>query len=130
MTFNKLKALTTDAAQVVEAVKSSELVELSEDNNKIRRLKPMPELTEEEKKLFNLRTIHLKGFPKEATFEEIKQFCDAFGKVDFVQMRRFPKDKKFKGCIMVTFEKLEDAEKVVSGEPVKYNEVELLRETK
>ncbi|KAF7489146.1 Lupus La -like protein [Sarcoptes scabiei] len=77
MKFNKLKQITTDDAVVIEALKKSKsgLLEISECGKKIRRALPMPELSKEYIDDLNLRTIHMKGFPKDSKFDDIKAFC-------------------------------------------------------
>ena len=133
MTFNRLKSLTTDQDKVVECIKNSTtgLIELSEDGTKLRRTKPIPELTKEYIKELNLRTLHLKGFPKDSQLDDIKAFCEKYGKVQSVQMRRYlKKNNEFKGCIMVTYVSQEDADKILESTEVKYNEIELLKENK
>lgn len=133
MTFNRLKNLTSDQEKVVSLIRSSTtgLVELSEDGTKIRRCKPIPEESEEYIQELNLRTLHLKGFPKDSKLDDIMTFCTSHGKVQSVQMRRnFKKNNEFKGCIMVTFLSQEDADKVLETTELKYNDIELLKENK
>ncbi|KAH9393521.1 hypothetical protein TYRP_021656, partial [Tyrophagus putrescentiae] len=132
MTFNRLKKLTTDQEQVIKCIKSSTsgLVELNEEATKLRRTKAMPELSDEYFKELNLRTLHLKGFPKDSILDDIMAFCVKFGKVQSVQMRRNYKGKnEFKGCIMVTYVEKEDADKMLEQE-LKYNDTVLLKENK
>lgn len=132
MTFNRLKSLTTDQEQVVKCIKNSTsgLVEVNEDATKMRRTKPLPELSDDYFKELNLRTLHLKGFPKDSNLDDIMAFCVKFGKVQSVQMRRnFKAKNEFKGCIMVTYLEKEDAEKMLEQE-LKYNDIVLLKENK
>lgn len=130
MTFNRLKSLTTDNEVVVNALKKSTsgLIEVSECGTKLRRLKPVPEESEEYVKALNSRTIHLKGFPKDSVLDDLKKFCSQYGKVESLEMRR--KQGVFKGCIFVVFENVDDANKVLESSDVKYNEIELLKENK
>ena len=133
MTFNRLKTLTTDQDLVVNSIKKSTsgLVELSECNTKVRRNKPLPEESEEFIKILNTRTLHIKGFPKDSTLDQIKSFCSTFGDVESVQMRKnLKKNNEFKGCIFVTYVNVEDAEKILSSEDFKYNDFDLLKENK
>lgn len=43
LSFNKLRALTTDPKDVIQAVKKSELIQVSEDGTKVFRTKPILE---------------------------------------------------------------------------------------
>jgi len=131
LTFNRLKSLTENELEVADAVRNSntELVEVSEDNSKIRRTTPLPVYDDEYKQMYKRRTVHLKGFPKDATLDQITEYCVQFGPVDGVQMRRF-KDKNFKGCIFVIYKTVEDANKCVESTEKFQEEHELLRENK
>ena len=133
MTFNRLKKLTTNRQTVIDCIKKSTtgLIEINEDDSKIRRLKPLPEETEDYINTLNLRTLHLKGFPKDVTLDEIMQFCSQYGQVESVKMRRnLKKNGEFKGCIMVVYHSEEDANKVLDTIDLKFKEIELLKENK
>lgn len=92
----------TDATAVVDAMEKhctkddSTVIELSEDKTKIRRIVPFVELTEEQIKELNDRSVHFKGFPQDASLDDIRKFCAQFGTVESVDMRRFREDRKFK----------------------------------
>lgn len=132
MKFNKLKQITTDDAVVIEALKKSKsgLLEISECGKKIRRALPMPELSKEYIDDLNLRTIHMKGFPKDSKFDDIKAFCVQMGPIESIEMRKIYSTKEFKGCIFVIFKEKEIAEKILATGPHKYNDVDLLMENK
>lgn len=99
LTFNRLKSLSSEADVIIKALKKSDagLVEISEDETKLRRspANPLPEFNDEYKQELNERTVHLKGFPEDASLEDITQFCSQYGKVLSIEMRR-TKEKKFK----------------------------------
>ena len=98
LTFNRLKALTEKPAEVAAAFEDgqSELIELSEAKDKLRRAVPLPEADEKFKADLNLRTIHFRGFPREnTTLDELIEFCSQYGEVEHVNMRKLA-DKKFK----------------------------------
>lgn len=134
LTFNRLKTLTGDKDEVIKCIKKSTsgLLELNENETKLRRITPMPEESEEYIKELNLRTLHLKGFPTDSVLDDIMQFCSKFGKVESIEMRRDRrKEHAFKGCIMVTFDSKDDAQKILdSEEELKYNENVLMKENK
>lgn len=93
-----MKSLTENESDIVEAFETanSETVELNEAKDKLRRSVPLPEYDEKLKQDLKLKTVHLKGFPKETTtLDEMIEFCTQYGEVESVQMRRFP-DKTFK----------------------------------
>ena len=58
LTFNKLKSLTTEAKVVVDALKGSDLCEVNDDGDKLRRSADLPpDDTSKE------RTLYVKGYP-------------------------------------------------------------------
>lgn len=75
---------------------NSEIVELNESKDKLRRLKPLPEIDDTFKQNYKLRCVHLKGFPREGTtLDDLLEFSSQYGPIETVQMRRF-EDKSFK----------------------------------
>ena len=105
LTFNKLKALTKDAKEVAEALKDSDLVEVSESGDKIRRSADLPaDDTSKE------RTLYVKGYPvddADVTIESISDAFKGYGKVLMVRLRKDPRTKAFKGSAFVEFDKPE-----------------------
>merc|ERR1719462_1185468 len=120
--FKRLSELSKDEKVIVAALKQSKagLLEVSEDGSKIRRdpAIPLPENTEESRKLLEARTAYAKGFNKETTTldELLDHYNEANPDVVSIQMRNYCEKKgkekvwKFKGSIFLTF-KTEDAAK-------------------
>ncbi|XP_011843524.1 PREDICTED: lupus La protein isoform X1 [Mandrillus leucophaeus] len=127
--FNRLNRLTTDFNVIVEALSKSkaELMEISEDKTKIRRSpsKPLPEVTDEYKNDVKNRSVYIKGFPTDATLDDIKEWLEDKGQVLNIQMRR-TLHKAFKGSIFVVFDSIESAKKFVETPDQKYKETDLL----
>lgn len=121
--FNRLKQISDSDEAITSAIKKSTLglVEVSEDNKKIRRSTPMLEFSKEVAKEVDERTIYAKGFPADLKLDEALAFFEGFGAVDQVSMRKF-KDKSFKGSCFVTFKGKEVAEKFMATEGLKYKE--------
>jgi hypothetical protein len=111
---------------------NSELVELSECQTKIRRKsdKPLPQLDDNYKHKLNERTVHLKGFPKDITLDEVMVWCKQYGTIDSVQMRRIPATNEFKGSIFVTYSQQSMADQLLNNGIVKYKDCNLLMENK
>ncbi len=100
LTFNKLKQLTTDADKVVEALKESNILSMSNDLKKVKRLEPLPELDTSAD-----RTLYVKGYPlddEDVSIDTISNQFSEFGKVLYVRLRR-DNDKKFKGSCFIEF---------------------------
>uniref|UniRef100_H0XI55 La ribonucleoprotein n=1 Tax=Otolemur garnettii TaxID=30611 RepID=H0XI55_OTOGA len=127
--FNRLNRLTTDFNVIVEALSKSkaELMEISEDKTKIRRspTKPLPEVTDEYKNDVKNRSVYIKGFPTDATLDDIKEWLEDKGQVLNIQMRR-TLHKAFKGSIFAVFDSIESAKKFVETPDQKYKDTDLL----
>merc|ERR1719510_456494 len=126
--FKRLSDLSKDEKVIVEALKQSKagLLEVSEDGSKIRRdpAIPLPENTEESRKLLEARTAYAKGFNKESsTLDElIEYYNESNPDVVSIQMRNYCEKKgkekvwKFKGSIFLTFKTEEAAKAFVEKE--------------
>ncbi|KAI6182213.1 hypothetical protein M3Y97_00356000 [Aphelenchoides bicaudatus] len=116
--FNRLNQLSQDVSQIAEALESSELIELSDDKTKIRRSPeaPLPDNTLEYWQEIKKRTAYVKGFDPDTKLDEIQAFLAPHGDVKNIVMRRFPKEKTFKGSVFATFVDRATAEKFVKDE--------------
>merc|ERR1719318_553452 len=132
MKFKRLADISTDTAEIVAAIKKSKagLIAVAEDNSKIRRdpAIPLPENTEESRKLLEARTVYAKGFDKENTTldELLDHFNETNPNVVSIQMRNWS-DKKgkekvwhFKGSVFITFKTEEAAKEFVENKDFKY----------
>ena len=81
--------LSTDTALIATALKQSTsgLIEVSEDNTKIRRITAMAEINDS---LFfdPAKSVYAKGFPVDTTIDELESFFESFGKITLIQRRR------------------------------------------
>ncbi|KAG2228161.1 hypothetical protein INT45_009207 [Circinella minor] len=136
--FKKMKMITEDINVVVSALRSnnSDLVELNEEGDQIRRTKPLVEQN------FVSRSIYAKGFPLvdegaekpvDALMElqdKIEDFFQEHGKVLAVRLRKTDeRPAKFKGSVYVEFDNAQLAEEV-AAKNLKYDDKELLLKTK
>ncbi|PZC80276.1 hypothetical protein B5X24_HaOG214975 [Helicoverpa armigera] len=132
--FNRLAKLTKDTEIIAKALakSTSGLLEISDDNKKVRRSPevPIPEMNEERRKELSNRTIYAKGFPKDSTLDELLKHFRQFETVENIIMRKYQdrssKKRLFKGSIFVTFKTREQAEKFMEGKPHSYQDTELL----
>ncbi|XP_050586673.1 la protein homolog [Bombus affinis] len=133
LNFKLLASMSQDINVILEAVKSSELMEISEDRKKIRRSPkhPLPIYNEEYRKAQEAKTVYLKGFPLQGTtIEKLKTFLSDYEPFDNIVMRKYvDKEKKFqfKGSIFVQFKTLENAKAFMVRESVKYGDTELIK---
>lgn len=101
LTFNRLKALTTDAEYIAEALKSSNVVEVSSCGSKVRRTSELNPIDTSKD-----RTVYIKGYPIDdpsVTIEEIARIFSEHGKVLMVRLRK-DQNGAFKGSCFVEFE--------------------------
>lgn len=136
LNFQRLKQLSDDAKAICDALRKSaaNLIEVSEDNSKLRRNpeKPLPELSDARRKDIISRSVYMKGFPKEGTtLDMLLEFLKPFGPTDNVQMRNWHdkvEDKwNFKGSIFATFPTKEAAAAFIKLESVKHGDAEIER---
>eukprot|EP00762_Andalucia_godoyi_P003771 ANDGO_08490.mRNA.1 La protein homolog len=108
--FKRMAELTSDLAMIRESLTGSEIVELSEDAQNVRRKIPLPENDPTIP-----RSIYAKPFAADATMDDIKKFFSEFGKVLSVRMRRYPQSNGggFKGSVYVEFSTEDEAKSVI-----------------
>lgn len=130
LTFKRLVTISNDPTVIGSAVKKfpDSIVEVDELNTKIRRKahNTVPVSTKNSVDEMIERSIYCKGFPKEATMDEILQFSAAYNDIVRVIQRKVD-NKQFKGSIYLVFNSKDQAEKFLKLESVKYGNVELKR---
>ncbi|XP_041976086.1 la protein homolog [Aricia agestis] len=132
--FNRLAKLTTDTEVIAASLlkSTSGLLEVSDDNKKIRRSPemPLPEMNEERRKELLARTIYAKGFPKDISLDELMKFFKQYDEVENIVMRKYQdrqtKKRIFKGSVFATFKTKEQATKFMEAKDVKYNDTDLI----
>lgn len=104
LTFNRLKQLTTDPAEIVAALQDSNELEISEDKLAVRRVKPLPSDDDSD-----TRTAYVKApFPDDYTLDQLIAYLSAYGDIKRVHMRRLRRKdatsgNSFKGSVFVEF---------------------------
>lgn len=123
--FNRLKQLTEDINVIAQALRKSTsgLIEISEDNTKLRRSpdKPMPENTEERRQDVTARTVYAKVFPLDASLDDVMSFFETYGPMESIYMRK-DVNKDFKGSVFATFQSKDDMDKFIKAESVKFKD--------
>jgi len=136
--FKRLSDLSKDTSAIVAALKKSTtgLIVVADDGLKIRRDPqiPLPENTEESRKLLEARTVYAKGFDKDNTV--LDDLLDYYNEnnpdVVSIQMRNWAEKKgkekvwKFKGSVFITF-KTEEAAKAFVEKEETYKDVPLIK---
>ncbi|XP_065886873.1 la-related protein 7-like [Dysidea avara] len=101
--FNKMKSLTQDRTLIVKAMKNSSLLEVSADEQLVRRTTPLSELSNVDE-----RTLYVENLPLDFTHETLKATFKKYGTVTYVSIPRF-KNKLVKGFAFVEFSSAEEA---------------------
>ncbi|KAH9498814.1 hypothetical protein Btru_005215 [Bulinus truncatus] len=123
--FNRLKQITDDPKIICQALQdSSELLEVNESGDKIRRRtdKPLPGDTKERRDEINDRSVYAKGFPLDSKLDDLMAFFESYGGTENVFMKKDFHKKTFKGSVFVVFKKKEDAEKFIAEAETKFND--------
>lgn len=125
--FNRFKTLVEDAIGDSLRKFGSGLLEVDESNTKLRRVKPMPEESQEAFMLAKEKTIYCRGFPENTTLDSIEAFFEDKGKCIFIKMRRrIDEGKTFKGSIFVEFSTKEEAGAFLAMKDLKFGDNELI----
>lgn len=131
-TFSRMRKFRPLSA-VVDALKQSkELLEVSEDEESVRRKIPLVEPKKEQIEEARKRSIYAKGFPDEHKDlqVELEKYFEKYGPVKEVRMRRTD-DKTFKNSVFVEFATVDDATKFLEADPKPaFNDNELLTMSK
>lgn len=108
--FQRLKRFTTDIAEIAAALKDSTELELDQDEQKVRRVTPLPEVVDTVP-----LTVVIEGLDNKFTIEQVEQFLSD-NKVDFkcVRLRTQVVDgqRTFNGSVFVALGSEEDAKAV------------------
>ncbi|XP_049279953.1 la-related protein 7 [Anopheles funestus] len=108
--FNKIKALTSSVEEIGNALTNSTLLELSEDNTKVRR---MTELVVKEN--CDECTIYVERLPPKANHEWVKNVFSSYGKVSYVSLPTFKHSGKIKEFGFVEFDEEASVQKVLKA---------------
>jgi lupus La protein len=111
LTFNKLKQLTNDQQLIVESLKDSDIVLVSEDGTKIKKLGELP-ISDTSA----ARTLYVKGYPvddSEVNIEKVTEQFSVYGKILLVKLRRVPDTKELKGSCFIEYETEESVKTAV-----------------
>ncbi|XP_023298021.2 la-related protein 7 [Lucilia cuprina] len=110
MTFNKMKALTSKVEDIAKSLNNSELLELDETQQKVRRKIPLAENRNVDEK-----TLYVEALPSTADHEWVRQIFERFGKVAYISLPKYSKSRKIKEFGFVEFEKEDSVNKAIKA---------------
>lgn len=105
LTFNKIRKLTQSIEDLQKALSKSQLLELNEDKTKVLRKLPV-----KEKQNVDECTIYVERIKQDATHEWLSSIFSQFGKIAYVSLPRYKRDRQIKGFAFVEFEKESEAQ--------------------
>eukprot|EP01114_Cavostelium_apophysatum_P019023 TRINITY_DN6000_c0_g1_i1.p1 TRINITY_DN6000_c0_g1~~TRINITY_DN6000_c0_g1_i1.p1 ORF type:complete len:418 (+),score=130.79 TRINITY_DN6000_c0_g1_i1:72-1256(+) len=105
--FNKIKAITTDEEIIRQAVKSTPLLQLSDDGTKVRRKDPVHKVSTHD---VNMRTVYIENIPENSTHESITKLFEGVAPVQYASL---PKHDNKVMYAFVEFASKEAAQKAV-----------------
>lgn len=103
-----MKALTTCVDDIAKSLSKSELLELDESQQKVKRKTPLAENRNVDEK-----TLYVEALPSTADHEWVRQIFERFGKVSYISLPKYAKSRKIKEFGFVEFEKEESVSKAV-----------------
>jgi len=106
--FNKMREITKDINLIILAAKSSTMLQLDNENKKIKRSTPVPP-----GKNVDARTVYTEPLPPDATHESLEKRFSVCGKVEYVSIPR-TKDRTIKGFAFIEYETEEGATRAVA----------------
>lgn len=129
-TFNRMKKYRP-IEKVVEILRDSKILEVSEDGENVRRREPLNLIKDKEARIEqNKRTLAVMNIPHDENTntnelqEKLEEFFNKLSNINQVRLRR-DRGKKINGIALVEFKTLEDCEKffeTYSGENEKEKE--------
>nr|CAH8876571.1 unnamed protein product [Trichobilharzia regenti] len=117
--FKRLKSLSEDAEFIKKSLSKSDsgLIEVGADGVRRNPELKVPETLQSTMENYKDNSVYVKGFNSDEQLDVIIEWLEKHGgKTLDVHMRRYPRDKKFKGSVSAIFEKKEDADKFLASE--------------
>lgn len=108
--FNKIKALTETVGDIAKAVTGSELLQLSEDETKVKRKTDLQVKADADE-----CTLYVESLPKSATHDYVKEIFSKYGVIVYVSLPRYKHSRRIKEFGFVEYESQEGVKKAVEA---------------
>lgn len=108
--FNKIKALTNEIKFLQKAVNLSNILLLSEDKLRVKRIEP-----------FKIKaneidcTIYVENLPPNSTREWLQKIFSIYGEIDYISLPRFQQSGHTKGFAFIEFHTPQEANKALES---------------
>ncbi|CAL1543264.1 unnamed protein product [Lymnaea stagnalis] len=109
--FNKLQALHKDGVSqhvLVRALRTSTLLQLNPEESHVKRLAPIPDITQEE---IDSKTVYVEDLPPHANHAWVRNIFSKCGCVVYISLPVYKTTKQIKEFAFVEFETAEEAAK-------------------
>ncbi|XP_014783177.1 la-related protein 7 [Octopus bimaculoides] len=106
LTFNRIKSLTEDLAVMRKALSTSSMLQLSENQNSVRRVTPYTEPKDVDE-----RTVYVELLPANADHDWLKKVFSSCGMVTYVSLPRYKSTGDLKQFAFVEFETIKGAQR-------------------
>ncbi|ORX89594.1 hypothetical protein K493DRAFT_340546, partial [Basidiobolus meristosporus CBS 931.73] len=113
--FKRIKNISSDMGLILAALNESTILEVSQDQLRVRRRIPFEGFIKADK---DENTLYAHGFSKTTTIEEMKNYFAQFGTVQSVVLIRPTDDPKYKGAIFVEFTSIEETARVLNAQHI------------
>uniref|UniRef100_A0A034VA57 La-related protein 7 n=1 Tax=Bactrocera dorsalis TaxID=27457 RepID=A0A034VA57_BACDO len=110
LTFNKMKALTSSVEEIKKSLTNSELLELDENNSRVRRKTALPV-----ERNVDDKTLYVEALPAAADHDWVRQAFERFGAVVYVSLPKYAKSRKIKEFGFVEFEQASSVDKAIKA---------------
>lgn len=105
-----MKALTSNVEDIARSLSNSQLLELDETNQRVKRKTPVNENRNVDEK-----TLYVEALPSTADHDWVKQIFERFGKVAYISLPKYSKSRRIKEFGFVEFEKEESVYKAIKA---------------
>ncbi|KAK9701687.1 hypothetical protein K7432_011597 [Basidiobolus ranarum] len=109
--FKRVKNISNDLHLILTALKESNILEVSQDQLKVRRQVPFTGFIKADK---DENTIYANGFSKTTSIEDMKEYFSQFGTVCSTVLIRPVTDPKYKGAAFIEFSSIEETSRVLN----------------
>lgn len=111
--YNRFIELNTSSEEIIDAAKQSNILQVNDDNQKIKRIKKYVEDPKRKD-----RMVYINGFDDNETLENLYNlFSNSFGIINRVSMHHIKDNNNyriFKGSVVVELESIEQANRIVA----------------
>lgn len=104
LNFNRIRKLTTNISDIQKAIGKSQVLELTEDNTKVRRKVPLKVKDDVDE-----CTVYVESLKPDADHDWLKSVFSEFGNVVYVSIPKYKQNKVNKGFAFVEFETCKEA---------------------